>query len=167
MEREFVTYDIGKDFKFLGFNGYCMAMFQKNKKLWYTKKGEWIQNFKEAYPDTVKLYEEHYPNNVITVIDGSKQVNNCVNYTAPLWQQAIDWLREKYGLDIVVKFPDNPNGNEYEADKLLYDIHVRQITGTTLIDKISYVQYSDDFYEARKKSIEIAIDYIKASIKSK
>lgn len=70
--------------------------------------------------------------------------------TAPLWQQVIDWLREKYGLHIDL---DNALGWGYGFIPV----------GTTL--ECDWAHFEDghswDYYEARKQAILKAIELCK------
>lgn len=77
MKEQFVTYEIAKRMKELGFNEPCFTVFVSSR--------------------------------VITFLPSS--MNYCKNnnelpihtVSAPLWQQAIDWLREKYNVEIWVE----------------------------------------------------------------
>jgi hypothetical protein len=81
MKDQFVTYEIAKRLKKLGFNEQCFGLIK---------------------PDNNLIIEDQYL--YITNIDVHNE--NCA---APLWQQAIDWLREKHNL--IVWF--DPNGREW------------------------------------------------------
>lgn len=72
MKNQFVTYEIAKRLKELGFNEPCFGYFTHSGK--YISK-ENIQN---------DFFED----------------SQCA---APLWQQAIDWLRNKHTIDIWVR----------------------------------------------------------------
>lgn len=82
MKEQFVTYDIALKLKVLGFDEECLAR--------YLVVTEW-----EKPTGEIRLQIS----------------NNCTNthnalFKAPLWQQAIDWLREKYQLHIYIDFYD-------------------------------------------------------------
>lgn len=70
MDKEYVPYDLSEKLKHIGFNEPCSAMWQKNKKIWYCYKTEWLYNYQS------------------------------VNFTAPLWQQAFEWILKEYHLDV-------------------------------------------------------------------
>ena len=78
MKEQFVTYEIALKLKELGFNESCFGYYEVSDKL----KGGFKIRFIE--------HEDSNP---------SKQPLNegCL---APLWQQAIDWFREKHNLSI-------------------------------------------------------------------
>jgi hypothetical protein len=117
MEKEFVPYELALRMKQLGFNEPCFGMYQKNKKLWYCSKNNWITNF-EANPDpkTLDLHIKEYPKNV-SLINGTYFLHSCSNFTAPTFSQAFRWFREKYDLwSCIQKYPtsENPNRCYYE-----------------------------------------------------
>jgi hypothetical protein len=79
MEKQFVTYPIALKLKELGFNKECFGWFMPNS-LYYDRKCPKSEN---------NLNSEMY---------------NSTVCSAPLWQQAIDWIREKYKLLILIEF---------------------------------------------------------------
>lgn len=98
MEKQFVPYKLALELRNLGFNEGCFAMWQKNKKIWYCAKKEWLYNFKEFSNDEEQQFHlENYPKNV-TLINEKYFFNSSSNFTAPLLQQAFDWFRERYNL---------------------------------------------------------------------
>lgn len=72
MKHLFVTYEIAKKLKELGFDEPCLGLFDANKTF---------------------LIKE------ITQYDSETYFGG---YSAPLWQQSIDWLREKKGWNISI-----------------------------------------------------------------
>lgn len=66
MNDQFVTYEIAKRLKELGFNDNCIG--------WFTENG------------LLKIYDY--------------QIKVSSYTKAPLWQQAIDWLRTKHKIDV-------------------------------------------------------------------
>ena len=86
MQREFVTYEIALKLKELGFNEECLAAFSDDE-----------------YHDLLHLCENHTEGNF--TIESSRY-----RIKAPLWQQVIDWFREKYGIYILImpcRIPSN------------------------------------------------------------
>ena len=77
MENEFVTYSIAKKLNELGFNKSCFAYFRNNIIVYVNR---W--NFETTKSHTIK--QDDITNEVDDII------------LAPLWQQAIDFLREEY-----------------------------------------------------------------------
>ena len=156
MKEQFVTYKIALALKELGFNETCIAVFLSK------------DNFKIEYGLL------NYP---------KKLFGNVIK--APLWQQVIDWFREKYGFFIEVYqiFSDNHTKIAYfyhiESNKLdsaiydyqdLYDkvltASKQNIPGNYLNDEL----YNENifkmnfayktYYEARKQAILKAIEII-------
>lgn len=72
MEKQFATYEIAKRLKELGFNEPCLGLFDANKTFF----------IKEITQSDSEIY--------------------FGGYSAPLWQQVIDWLREKKGWNISI-----------------------------------------------------------------
>lgn len=76
MEKEFVTYEIAAKLKELGFDEKCMGMFGPNKEF-FIDESSWRYG----------------------------KISNEV-LIRPLWQQAIDWLREKHNLHLSIMIED-------------------------------------------------------------
>lgn len=87
MNDQFVTYEIANKLKELGFNVPCLAVYGTNGEFEYTHK---ISQFSPM----------------------SNSQSSSFLPTAPLWQQAIDWLREKYGYHFEL-IPDEDTGEWY------------------------------------------------------
>ena len=75
MEKEFVPYELALKLKELGFDEECFG--------WWS----WINGI------AASLYT--YPMKNSNMISHNMHPNNA---SAPLWQQAFDWFREKHGL---------------------------------------------------------------------
>jgi hypothetical protein len=88
MEKEFVPYELALELKQLGFDEPCLAFYLDNDKKSFTKCMEradtntWLKEHMKVYGDAT---------------------------TAPLFQQAFRWFREKYALCIVIKPIDDKN----------------------------------------------------------
>lgn len=85
MEKQFVPYELSVKLKELGFDEECFAWYDSNSF------------------DTIEL-EFEYKNN--------KDLYFKESCTAPLYQQALDWFREKY--NIVSTIYSNASGYIYE-----------------------------------------------------
>lgn len=81
MEKEFVPYEIALKLKELGFDGEVIATFD-------TSKDHKLDIFAFSVPNK-GIFEEGF------------KKGWCIK--APLWQQAIDWFREKYNLYLSVE----------------------------------------------------------------
>ena len=90
MKKQFVTYEIALKLKELGFDELCFG--------WWCWINGSIANF----------YDYKISNSQLIELNNHK--NNCA---APLWQQAIDFLREKYLLHIEIQSPDYPNETNF------------------------------------------------------
>ena len=134
MNEQFCNYEISKKLKDLGFNEKCLAVFYQEKFM--------------------NGHIEPYVWNLINSIKTNSDCNSIDIVTAPLWQQVIDWLREKYDLHI-----DNgwcisdPFGNSQYG----YGISVYN----KIKDEFIVRDFNLDYYKAREISILKAIDTIK------
>ena len=160
MENQFVTYKIGEELRNLGFNDTCFAMFQKNKKLWFCKKNDWLFNFQiNPDPDTLKLHIQEFPDNIHTLSTGEQLLIESTNFTAPLWQQVINWFRIKYDVEIVI---NRFYFNDSSRDCFFYIV-------TDLKDRENdYVHHLGDsftFEQAREQAILYTIKYINGKLR--
>jgi hypothetical protein len=89
MKEEFCTYEISLKLKELGFDKDCLAFFNTDGKFFIGMK---------------------------STVDGIPPIKNSQIpedwgiFTAPLWQQAIDWFREK--CDIIIDVAKIYNGTD-------------------------------------------------------
>ena len=140
MENEFVTYEIAKLLKELNFDEPCLAWYYFNEE----NSSYALNSFKQDYGDKFDWWK-------YSELDSDVYVDHLI---APLWQQVIDWLREKYDLHI-----DNgwcisdPFGNSQCG----YDISVYN----KIKDEFIVRDFNLDYYKAREISILKAIDTIK------
>jgi len=84
MKEQFVTYEISQKLRELGFNEECCGIYNPI----FLFDGCWTTT--NSFISKFNLKES----NIV-----------CA---APLWQQCLDWLREKHGLYVYFK-PDKPN----------------------------------------------------------
>jgi hypothetical protein len=115
MKEQFVTYEIALELKELGFNEECL--------FWYN-------------PTSIINLEGQYWRN-------SSNWLNSDQCTAPLWQQVIDWLREKYDINIDIAKICNGSNNYHFALNLTWEY----IEGT--------------YYKMREQAILKAIELVK------
>lgn len=84
MKEQFVTYKIALKLKELGFNKGCFGAYQ------------------------LTFEEESEPFNTVEIIplkwydNNNHRLDGSLICTAPLWQQAIDWLREDHNINISI-----------------------------------------------------------------
>ena len=82
MKKEFVPYELAVKLKELGFDEPCLAFYLDNDKKSFTKCMEradtnaWLKEHMKVYGDST---------------------------TAPLFQQAFRWFREKYGIYLTIE----------------------------------------------------------------
>lgn len=92
MKEQFVSFDIASKLKDLGFDGECLCTYRLRDKRLMRNPG--------MHMDDEPILEDPY-----------YWINSKVHYSvicAPLWQQCLDWLREKHGLYVYFK-PDKTN----------------------------------------------------------
>lgn len=90
MEKQFVTYEIALKLKELGFDEPCLAYFESvYDGLTQKHAGRLVLGNK---PEHLQSYKQ------LIYIFGQN------NQLAPLWQQVIDWLREKHSILIYPHF---------------------------------------------------------------
>lgn len=95
MKDQFATYEIAKKLKKLGFDQKCIAWFSPNHPeiaegtLIYIKQGQFDASI-PAFTDSDK----------VNVFSNLSKEDVAPPVAAPLWQQAIDWLREKHNICI-------------------------------------------------------------------
>jgi len=121
MEKEFVTYEIAKEIKELGFDCPVFATFD--------------------YKNEIKLREDF--------------IKTTEKLKAPLWQQVIDWLREKYDIHIVITVYPYSEIIEVNGYKIYMEINA------SLCTVINNETESWSYYKAREQAILKAIEIIK------
>ncbi len=83
MKEQFVTYEISKKLKELGFNEPTIGRFSPD--------GE-FEMYRQDVLNNPYAYKNCYPSQTL----------------APLWQQVVDWLREEKNM-VITLFPSNDN----------------------------------------------------------
>lgn len=136
MKRQFVTYDIALQLKKLGFDKPCLAYFESvyngltqkyTGKLVLGNKPEHLQSYKQ----------------LVYIFGRDTQL-------APLWQQVIDWFREKHDIHIVI----TPYNDE-EANQILYDFTIFQKDWNDLSDYTYYHTLNEVREQSILKCIEL------------
>lgn len=126
MKEQFVTYEIAQKLKDLGFNKECLAHYKTTLGF-----------------DNVEfnICKSNYNSGKYVSIPEDFHVD------APLWQQVIDWFREKFKYHIEIQSPDYQNENDF-----YWTIHVVKKIG------VFGDGSSDNYYEAREQAILKAIE---------
>jgi hypothetical protein len=129
MKEQFCNYDIALKLKELGFDEPCIAFFNTSS----------ITSL--CFCDVFGFVIEH---------EGDEYIKNSDEYkvAAPMWQQTIDWFREKHGLIIYI--------STYQKDKHL--IGVFTYDGSELTELGEWIP---TYEEAREQAILRAIELIK------
>ena len=110
MKEQFVTYEIALKLKELGFDEQCLMYFDKEEL----------------------NYCPHWFNNSSLIPNG--------DISAPLWQQVIDWFREKHDITIDIAKIYNGTDNYHFALNLEWEY------------------FEGTYYEAREQAILKAIE---------
>lgn len=128
MEKQFVTYEIALLLKELGFNEMCLGMYIKIQL--HKARFKYMLDICKTN-DSISKFFIHQP-------------GNCA---APLWQQAIDWLREKHKTEIVV-WDYYSKGYYYAINGLTNELNQN---------------LQETFHAAREQAILKAIEIIKSN----
>ena len=117
MEKEFVPYELALILKALGFNEKCYGYFTRDKEFFYFD-----------VDDLSSAYTKNMDNIVVNSVNG-------LECTAPLYQQAFRWFREKYELEGITQQAEdfawykwkisqyNEDGKKYVADWYEYETY--------------------------------------------
>ena len=135
MKKQYCTYEISYDLKELGFDEPCMAVYYPNSAWYQYSKKLGIRN--------------------------SEKNNQTFLCTSPMWQQAIDFIREKYNYEIQIcfKHQDGPKVDRLKSD--YYDINIYHLYAGDAWKIYNFSEISNDFKYAREFSILKAIEIIK------
>ena len=123
IQKEFVPYEEALALKELGFNEPCLSIYDKDSVL---------QRSLLEYP-------------IINSKNGFHEKWNII--TAPLYQQAFRWFREKYGLKSWIQ--------EHTADTFIYEIRPHKLTDYREGEIYVYEVYEEAEIACLKKLIEI------------
>ena len=144
MEKQFVTYEIALKLKELGFNEKCLASYYTDDERNYDKGDIYDCRRKLSSSIDFDPFKEEFDNFYINS-------NETYYVSAPLWQQVIDWFREKYNLDVYT---------EPTYSLIEYSFKIISVQG-----KSKRQEYWDDmaktyksYQEAREKAILKAIE---------
>lgn len=135
MEKQFVTFEIAKKLKEIGFKEPCLAYYplydfeDDNKNLY--KKGQLIF-ICQGYTSYGRSYDEIKPN-IIT----NDEVNKA---SAPMWQQVFEWFR-KARVHMNIEFNN--------STKLYYQKFNATKTHPECFERKTYKSY----YDAQEKTI--------------
>lgn len=128
MENQFVTIEIAKDVRILGFNAPCFAYYNEDSNPSINSEFEFV--------DSGGVVENG------GIIGG---------VTAPLWQQVIDWFREKHNMHICLDLHDASIGS------YTFSVYQCQSNAPNILTQETYLTYG----QARLCGIIKAIELIK------
>lgn len=137
MKELFVTYDIALAMKELGFDKPCFGLY---------------------YVENKKFSKTNFSNSNIV------KTNDYI-IDAPLWQQCMDWLKEKHGIFVFIdmgKYYDSYEGAyPFQAWCKIYKNKelINFITVRNKLDNENFIFYS--YEEAREQAILKAIELFK------
>jgi len=123
MKKEFITYEIALRLKELGFDEECFMIFRDG-----TLKAPALTDW--------------YNHNC--------RIGNTIS--APLWQQVIDWFREKHNIHIEIL--------SFDTETILYDPIVKQLINGEWSDEYPEYDSQDNYYTARELAIQKAIEIL-------
>lgn len=124
MNKQFVNYKIALALKELGFEEECLGKFVNNSGMVHTL---------------------HYGTS------GSNVQSESITL-APLYQQVIDWFREKHNICIEIL--------SFDTETILYDPIVRQLINGEWSDEYPEYDSQDNYYTARELAIQKAIEIL-------
>lgn len=146
MREQFVTYEIALKLKELGFDKECLAIYTHNN---------------EHYSAGTFFLHTPHPFTIEELTPEVQDVRESAVYIlAPLWQQVIDWFREKYYIHIEIR-----NYQEYQKDNYAYALNFtkdyRYSEKETKIGMIISRIYHDNYEHAREAAILKSIELCK------
>ena len=153
MEKQFVTFEIALKLKELGFNKPCLASYYTDDERNYAKDGTYDCRQKISSSIDFDPFKEEFDNFYINS-------NETYYVSAPLWQQVIDWFREKHNLSI-----DSPKLDEWNPGK--WSVKLESLDKKIILEEHVGQPYwriyrcFDSYEKAREQAILKAIELCK------
>ena len=145
MKEQFVPYEIAILLKEKGFTDECMASYQISLTAQENEEDGFSGSF--GWEKGEVNFNKGYFVNCAPYCDFSNK--SWLSCAAPLWQQVIDWLREKHSVDIMIRQTELKGRSYYKITKIETE------------DKIKgYSNFCKSTYEARQAAIEHALTLI-------
>lgn len=153
MKKEFVTYEIALKLKELGFDEPCFG--------YYTIMKNWMISTDPKYntdphfigpnwcTEDMKMRFMYVVNSFgdrDSTVKNSEFTKAIHNIAVPLWQQCIDWFREKHNMYIEITYEGG-----LQKDTSLYSFQIWSNQTSDKSDKMNY-------YKAREQAILKAIE---------
>ena len=139
MNKEFVPYEESLALKELGFDEKCLAFFFDE---------DFELNVKESTGDLV-------PKKINSGFKREPQRLQDMMVSAPLWQQAFRWFREKHGLESIVQKSKNYQGFKYKIFRYSEDEYVEN---TLLFSGHEYETYKEAELECVRRLLTCVLD---------
>lgn len=168
MKEQFVTYEIALKLKELGFDEPCFGYYKPIKSWMISTNPKYNSephftgpNWCNADMSFYFMYKANSFGDRTESVKNSQFTKAVENITTPLWQQVIDWFREKHS--IVITIYDNTLekkyafliGKEFE-NKIIY------ASGKWLAGWSKGNTYYATYFEANKQAILKAIEIVKS-----
>lgn len=141
MNKQFVTYEIALKLKELGFNEKCLASYYTDDERNYGKGDIYDCRRKLSSSIDFDPFKEEFDNFYINS-------NETYYVSAPLWQQVIDWFKEKHNMYIEITYEGG-----LQKDTSLYSFQIWSNQTSNKSDKMNY-------FKAREQAILKAIELI-------
>ena len=133
MEEQFVTYEIALKLKELGFNKPCLASYYTDDERNYAKDGTYDCRQKISSSIDFDPFKEEFDNFYINS-------NETYYVSAPLWQQVIDWFKEKHNMYIEITYEGG-----LQKDTSLYSFQIWSNQTSNKSDKMNYFKAQMSF----------------------
>lgn len=144
MNEQFVPYQLALELKKLGFNEYCLAFWTTNPKFTGDKIQLCMNYCKYGYsPAFASMNNETLELEIETL--------------APLWQQAFDWFRTKYGLSSYIRSINSDSNYSTAYWKIDVLNESEKVKG--------YSNFSNNYDEAKLACLEELIKIVKEKAK--
>jgi len=138
MKNQFVTFEIALKLKELGFNFPCFSAYTENGNL--MDIGD--------YAD----YDE------IGKLNGHSYSISCLS---PLWQQCVDWFRDKHHTNIEInRFPNISKWGFIVTDMTIIPKQQTIKENINMSLKVTDVRRFDEYFECREQAILKGIELI-------
>lgn len=156
-QKQFVSYDVALKLKELGFNLECMGVYECSLTEQIDEETMTTEGAFGWQKDELSFKKGFFINNY-NGIDYSNI--NWVLVGAPLWQEALDWFRDKHRYHIDVTFKEVKGKKIEGINSVYFDIEIYQLMGGDAWKVYKFQDISDDYYYAREQAILKAIELL-------
>lgn len=157
MEQEFATHKIALKLKKLGFDEPCFGYYSPMKE-WMMKGTKFNSerhfhgyNWSNADNTMYFRYVQNLFGDRNSVIKNSEFTEAIENIAVPLWQQVIDWLREKYNISLEIFTLSHHNS-------IQYCFNIKKLEDTTISVLHKGNVYYPSYHKAREQAILKAVE---------